>query len=159
MTKQRFAEDSNYWDTQVHPAKSQGEITELLEDFGIENIQFSTGKANGKTAWLIRFEWEQKSYRLLFTPLTCRMPTKQFSRSGKTKTYEQQAVAQMGRRAVYMVKAILTAALEEPAVMFGFMELPSGGSGLAPIVSELDVSQLTQRLALPMPVIDAEMIE
>jgi len=48
MNQNRFAEDGNYWQTTVHPAKSQAEIMELLEDFGTFNMIISQGQAQGK---------------------------------------------------------------------------------------------------------------
>jgi hypothetical protein len=34
ITKYRYAEEANYWDTTVLPGNSQGEIIALLEEFG-----------------------------------------------------------------------------------------------------------------------------
>jgi hypothetical protein len=48
-----YAEDSNYWDTTVHPAKSLGEVQELLEDFGVKNMIVTQGKAGGQLAWIV----------------------------------------------------------------------------------------------------------
>ena len=45
LMKVRFAEKANYWATTVHPAKSQGEIIELLEEFGAVNYQMMQGQS------------------------------------------------------------------------------------------------------------------
>ena len=71
--EQRHAEDANYWQTTVPPAKSQAEIIELLDGFGAGSFQISQGKAGDRIAWLIRFEWMGHSYRFLFAPLDWRV--------------------------------------------------------------------------------------
>jgi len=105
-----FAEKMNYWDTVVHPARSQAEILELLEDFGVSNCQVSQGQTASRFAWLIRFEWQGRTYHFVFTPLECQSPQAEHSFGGKRRTHREQAKYQMGRIAVYFVKAILTAA-------------------------------------------------
>lgn len=49
MSETRHAEDANYWQTTVHPAKSQGEIIEMLEDFGA-GPQLTVGEIPALTA-------------------------------------------------------------------------------------------------------------
>ncbi len=61
----RYAEKANYWDTTISPAKSQGEIIEMLEKFGADNTQMTIGSAGGRYAWLIRFQWEDNLTVLL----------------------------------------------------------------------------------------------
>jgi hypothetical protein len=148
------AEDSNYWQTLVRSSKSQGEIMELLNDFGASNYQITQGRTGEKLAWLIRFEWMGRSYRFLFTPLDCRDPDAVHSFGGGRRAHQEQAVYQMGRIAVWFVKAILTAAEAHPHALFGFMELPEsrGPSGLPATAGELDISGITSALpALPAP--------
>lgn len=147
----RYAEDHNYFETTVHPSKSQAEIIELLEDFGATNYITQQGKAGGKLAWLIRFEWEGQSYRFVFTPLDCRYPNQTKSFSGKRRTHDEQARYQMGRIATHFVKAILTAAEANPDALFGFLELPTVASrgGVPVTAAELGAEGLTK--ALPMP--------
>jgi hypothetical protein len=142
--KFRYAEDANYWETTVHPAKSQGEIVELLENFGADSVMVVQGQAGGNYAWMIRFRWDGRNYRFLFTPLACRTPEKQSSFGGKRRAHSEQARYQMARTATHFVKAILTAAEAEPGALFGFMELPGAGSraGVPAIASEIDVRQL-----------------
>jgi len=149
----RYAEDSNYWDTTVHPSKSQGEIVEMLEDFGAEQIMSVQGQSAGKYAWMIRFRWNGANYRFIFSPKECRTPTKVSTFGGKKRVHPDQARYQMGRTAAWFVKAILTATEERPESIFGFMELPGGGahpSGIPYIASELNVSELVS-LAPPSP--------
>jgi len=146
--KPRFAEDANYFDTTVHPAKSLGEIQEMLDDFGAENVMVIQGQAGGKAAWMIRFMWLGKPYRFLFTPLDCRNPDNQKTVGGKKLTNAERAKYQMGRIAVHFVKAILTAAEAHPHALFGFMELSVGHakSQIPPTAGELDISGLTKAL-------------
>lgn len=150
-----FAERFNYFDTTVHPAKSQAEIIEMLEDFGASNFIVQQGQVQGQYAWLVRFEWRQETYRFVFVPLMCENPGKERSFGGKRRTYAEQARWQMGRIAVHFVKAILTAAEANPAALFGFLELPGIAShpgGIPKTAAELDVRELTA--ALPEPVVD-----
>lgn len=153
----RFAEDANYFDTTVHPAKSQAEIMEMLEDFGASNFIIQQGQAAGRFAWLVRFEWNNKSYRFAFIPLECRKPNDTKSFNGKRRTHLEQSRYQMGRVAAYFVKAILTAAEMNPDALFGFLELPAVASqgGIPITAAQLGVDGLTK--ALPVPeIIDAD---
>lgn len=137
----RYAEDANYWATTVHPAKSQAEIIELFEEFGIGDSNIMQGYTGGKYIWIIRFKWNDKSYRFMFTPLECKDPAKFGTYAGKKRTAEEQARYQMGRIAAAFVKAILTAAETTPAALFGFLELSSPKSGgLPPTAADLDIS-------------------
>ncbi len=141
----RFAEEANYWDTTVHPARSQGEITEMLDEFGAESVMVAQGKSGGRFAWLVRFQWNGANYRFAFTPLECRTPSKLTAFGGKRREHIEQARYQMGRIAVHFVKAILTAAEAQPHALFGFMELPAAATrsgGIPPVAAELDVSAL-----------------
>jgi len=149
MNQNRFAEDGNYWQTTVHPAKSQAEIMELLEDFGTFNMIISQGQAQGKRAWMVRFEWRGVVYRFVFVPLECRDPLKEVSFGGKRRPHSEQAYYQMGRIAVYFVKAILTAAETNPDALFGFVELPGAGThggGLPITAAELGIEGLVGAL-------------
>ncbi len=151
--KTRYAENSNYWDTTVHPSKSQGEIIELLEDFGADQIMTVQGQSAGKLAWLIRFRWNGANYRFLFTPKMCRYPSKISTFGGKRREHADQARYQMGRTAAWFIKAILTAAEEKQDAMFGFLELPGAGnhpSGIPYTAAELDTHELVS-LAPPSP--------
>lgn len=144
-----YAEDWNYFDTTVHPAKSQAEILEALEDFGALNFQTMQGQMGGKVAWMIRFEWEGATYRFAFTPLECRWPTKERSFGGKRRMHSEQAKYQMGRRAVHLIKGLLSAAIESSAALFGFMELPEVAThpgGLPKTAAEIEVSHLIKAL-------------
>lgn len=121
-----YAESLNYFSTSVTPSKSQGEIMQLLEDFGATMTQVTQGTVNGNYGWLIKFGWMGRTYRFTFTPVTCKYPNKPGSYSGKRRTHVEQSKYQMGRIAVFFVKAILTAARAKPDALFGFMELESG---------------------------------
>ncbi len=143
----RFAEDANYWSTTVHPAKSQGEISELLEDFGATAVFTMTGQVGGRHAWMIRFQWQGRQYRFTFTPLQCKDPDRSYSfPDRKRRTAEEQSRYQMGRIAAAFVKAILTAAETTPDALFGFLELPSPNGGMPTTVAQLDVSELINQL-------------
>lgn len=143
----RFAEDLNYFDTTVHPAKSLGEIQEMLEDFGADTLMVTQGQSQGKFAWLIRFQWNSRAYHFVFTPLPCRYPNKITSFDGKRRSNEEQSRYQMGRIAMNFVKAILTAAEANPDALFGFLELPGASrSGVPATAADLDVSGLTAAL-------------
>lgn len=150
----RHAEEANYWDTTVHPAKSLGEIQELLTDFGADSMIVSQGQSAGRFAWMVRFQWQGRSYRFVFTPKECKFPNKISTFAGKRRVHSEQAKHQMGRIAVWFVKAILTAAEAHPHALFGFLELPGAGTGgLPPTAGELDVNGLTGMLPgidLPM---------
>jgi hypothetical protein len=144
MNKNRYAELGNYWDTTVSPAKSMGEIQEILESFGVEDIMITQGQAAGKLAWIIRFRWQEQTYRFLFTPLVCQWPNQVNTYAGKKRTHDEQARFQMGRIAAWFVKAVLTAAEAQPAALFGFLELPAvAHDGAIPLVaSEVNIERL-----------------
>lgn len=153
----RYAEEFNYWDTIVTPAKSQGEIIEMLESFGADSIMLVQGQAGGKHAWMIRFQWEGRNYRFAFVPLPQKFPGHERSFGGKRRSHNEQARYQMGRIAVNFVKAILTAAETEPGALFGFLELPARSGATVPYVaSELNVEELARgaEALLPEFVID-----
>ena len=78
-----YAENAPYWNTTIHPAKSQAEIVEMLEAFGAESIMTMQGQSLGKHAWLVRFQWIDRNYRFLFMPKTCRNPEKVSRFGGK----------------------------------------------------------------------------
>ncbi len=150
----RYAEEANYWMTTVHPAKSQAEIIELLDNFGATNYQISQGNSGNTVAWLIRFAWNDHSYRFLFTPLECRTPEKASSFGSKRRSHSDQAIYQMGRVAVHLTKAILTAAEMHPHALFGFMELPGTDAGGIPhTAAELDIAGITSALPVPTALI------
>ena len=151
MTKIRDAEDANYWSTTIRPAKSQGEIIEMLENFGSESVMVAQGLAGGKYAWVVRFQWNERNYRFIFTPLACKGETKVSSFGGKRRPHLKQARFQMGRIAVHFVKAILTAAEAHPHALFGFLELPGVASkpnGIPYVAAELDVEDLVSAVPL-----------
>ena len=139
----KYSEDMNYFDTTVHPAKSLGEIQELLSDFGVTNMIVTQGSAGDKLAWLVRFQWNDRSYHFVFQPLACRWPAKVSSFGGKKRAHEEQSKYQMGRIAVYFVKAILTAAEMNQDALFGFLELPgmTRTGGIPPTAAQVDVSE------------------
>ena len=141
----RFAEDANYFDTSVAPGKSLGEVQELLDDFGAEATMVTQGKAGDSIAWLVRFQWRGKSYRFTFQPLKCRYPNQINSYDKKRRSHAEQAKWQMGRIAVWFVKAILTAAETQPDALFGFVELPGAAAhgDLPPTAAEVGVEGMT----------------
>jgi hypothetical protein len=144
-----YAEQSPYWETSVHPAKSQGEIIELLESFGATAIITGQGTNSGRFAWLVRFQWGERSYRFVFTPLPLLYPGKVYTVSGKRLNAEDRARYQMGRIAMNFVKAVLTAAEMDPAALFGFLELPGARNhpgGMPFTAAELNVSGLVALL-------------
>ncbi len=157
----RYAEQANYWDTTVHPARSQGEITEMLEEFGAESIMVAQGQSGGRYAWLVRFQWQGSNYHFAFTPLECQWPDKESGFGGKRRIHTEQARYQMGRIAVHFVKAILTAAEAHPHALFGFMELPGVATrpgGIPYTAGELDVSKLVSSAPLlPSSIIDEDL--
>ena len=146
-----YAEDSPYWDTTVHPAKSQAEIIELLEAFGAESIMTISGISQGRHAWLVRFQWMRRNYRFAFTPKECRYPSKTSRFGGKPRIHSEQARYQMGRTAAWFIKAILTAASENKDAIFGFLELPYAASqsgSMPPTAAELDIRRLADAVPL-----------
>jgi len=143
----RYAEDTNYWSTTVHPATSEGEISALLEGFGASAImKMSAVTPDGRYLWMIRFQIDGRSYQFRFTPLACRQPEKSYSFSGKRRMASEQARYQMGRIALGMVKAVMTAAEADPAALFGFLELPgkTNSGGIPATAADLDVSGLME---------------
>jgi len=149
MAHNRTAEQANYWQTTVHPAKSQTEIIELLENFGTSNMIISQGRANDQPAWMIRFEWRAAVYRFTFVPLHCHDPLKESSFGGKRRKHSDQAYYQMGRIAVNFIKAVLTAAETNPDALFGFVELPGAAThqgDLPMTAAELGIERLTATL-------------
>ena len=148
MTTNRYAEDANYWQTTVHAARSMGEVIELLEKFGVQRHELRQGQTGGRSAWMIRFEWREATYRFVFVPLECQYPDKVSSFGGTKRPHHKQAEYQTGRRALHFIKAILVAADDQPAALFGFIELPgvSHPSGIPATAAELDVRGLTEKL-------------
>jgi len=51
----RFAEDANYWSTTVLPSKSQGDLSQLLEDFGATHYHFVIVAYSHNQGWRIAF--------------------------------------------------------------------------------------------------------
>lgn len=152
MTKQ-YAEDMSYWDTDTHPATSQGEVEGLLLKFGAKQVQIMTGSSSaGDYTWIVRFEYGGKVYHKIFSPFPCRYPHKSRSagRGKGQRTYPEQAKWQMGRRAVYLIKAILNLAAEDPTILAGLLEVPGtrGAGGLPVTLGEIDLPQLTSKLPL-----------
>jgi len=143
----RFAENANYFETTVHPANSMGEIQAMLDDFGATSINTMTGTEGEKSYWMIRFKWMNQYYRFTFQPLQCENPEKEITRGGKRRTCLEQSKYQMGRIAVYAVKAILTAAEAMPGSLFGFAELAAvNQDGLPIVMSEISISGLNKML-------------
>jgi hypothetical protein len=143
----RYAEEANYFTTSIHPAVSQGEVSEMLDNFGATAIMVVSGQAGGVHAWMVRFTWMNRTYRFSFTPLECKYPDKVMSYGKVRRKNRDQSLYQMGRIAVNFVKAILTAAEATPAALFGFLELPGrGNSAFPPTTAQLDVSGLIAAL-------------
>jgi hypothetical protein len=150
----QYAENSPYWETTVSSAKSQGELVEILERFGAEAIMFAQGNTNGKVVWMVRFQWLNRSYRFVFTPLPIQNPNKQFAVSGKRISAEERARFQMGRIAVHFVKAIITAAEMNQDALFGFLELPGANNhsnGMPVTTAEINVNGMVALLPEIIP--------
>lgn len=104
----RYAEDSNYWNTTIAPAKSQAEIRQLVENFGATNPAIMQGEVRGQPAWMVRFDWHGYTYRYIFTSLECKEPNRMDFFGWKRHSHADQACFQMGREAVDFVKAVLS---------------------------------------------------
>jgi len=158
-----YAEDSNYWETSVHPAKSWAEIEEMLEDFGVSETMTARGRVDGRPGRMIRFNWRNKSYRFEFIAKKCRQPDKIASFGGKRRSHTEQAEYQMGREAVNFVKAILIAAKSQPVTLFAFQELPGVAQqrpgGLPLTAGELDTSKLVAVLPPLLSPPDIEIVD
>lgn len=166
MKNIRYAEDANYWATTVHPAKSQGEIIEMLDNFGAGNMMVAQGRVDGKFAWLVRFEWCGSTYRFTFTPLECKAIAKISSFNGKRRGHAEQAKYQMGRIATHFTKAILTAAEAQPHALFGFVELPGAANypgGMPITAGEMNIVGLSHALPeleiMTMPALPEKIVE
>ncbi len=143
----RTAEEANYFMTTIHPAASMGEIQAMLDDFGADAIQTMSGSQDEKSYWMIRFRWLGRFYRFTFQPLQCANPEKIITVAGKKRTCSDQAKYQMGRIAVFAVKAVLTASEAMPGALYGFAELAAqNGDGIPIIVSELDITGINKCL-------------
>jgi len=143
----RYAEEANYWATTVHPMKSQAEVSILLEEFGVANQIVAQGSSQGRYAWLVRFEWQERTYRFTFSPLECKESEKVSSFGGQRRSHEEQARYQMARIATHFTKAILTAAEAQPAALFGFLELPGmPHRGLPRTTAESNLEEIVGRL-------------
>jgi len=145
-----YAEEMPYWQTKVHPFESQAKIMVLLEKFGATRTVVSQGQAEGRLAWMIRFEWRGNGYRLVFRPLRCEHPEKLVTFGGR-RTAEKQAEYQMGRIAMNSVKNLLASADSQflKASLFGFMEVTAGErypSGLPRTMAEIGAEELSGRL-------------
>lgn len=144
-----YAEDRPYWATTVQASKSLGELMACLAKFGIFRHEIRQGQAHGKVAWLIRFQYRGSTHRFVFTPRPCREPKTVHSFGGVRRTHERQAIFQMGRTAYHFVKNLLAAAHDQPAALFGFVELPGifHAGELPATAGELEVAELTGALA------------
>lgn len=143
-----YAEDRPYWVTTVDPNKSLGELMAQLGRFGIFRHEIRQGQALGNVAWLIRFQYLGRTHRFVFTPRPCREPDTVRSFGGTRRTHAKQALFQMGRTAFHFVKNLLAAADDQPAALFGFVELPGvfHAGELPATAGELEVTGLTQAL-------------
>src|SRR3989304_10640833 len=102
--KPRYAEEANYWDTTVQSGNSQGEIIDLLNDFGAESVMFAQGNAGGRFAWMVRFHWNGANYRFAFTPLQCAQPDQVNSYGGERGAPIGQGGRQKGGGAARFVE-------------------------------------------------------
>lgn len=143
-----YAEDRPYWATTVPPSKSLGALMACLAKFGIFRHEVRQGQAHGNVAWLIRFQYLGRSHRFVFTPRLCRDPDAVRSFGGARRTHARQAIFQMGRTAAHFVKNLLAAADDQPAALFGFVELPGvfHANELPATAAELDLEGLTAAL-------------
>lgn len=100
-----YAQDAMYWDTKTSLAKTIGEITELLDDYGADQSGTSKKSDNGKVIGLtVFFILDGTAYMTTFTPL----PIKPNSRTQRSASEMQEAaVRQMGRVAWYWLKTVL----------------------------------------------------
>lgn len=142
-----YAEQMPYWQTTVHPYKSQADIMVMLERFGAVKTIVSQGQAAGRYAWMVRFEWRGESYRFVFRPLPCKEPTKM----AKSRTRQEQAKYQMGRIAMNCIKNLLASADSQflRAALFGFMEVTAGEThpgGLPRTMAEIGAETLSGKL-------------
>jgi len=144
-----YAEDRPYWTTTVQPSKSLGELMAQLAKFGIFRHEIRQGQAHGNVAWLIRFQYLGRTHRFVFTPRPCREPDTVRSFGGVRRTHARQAIFQMGRTAYHFVKNLLAAADDQPAALFGFLELPGvfHAGELPATAAEIEVAELTGALA------------
>lgn len=143
-----YAENRPYWNTTVQPSKSLGELIAQLDKFGIRKHEVRQGQVYGEIAWLVRFDLDGRSHHFVFSPRVCRDPDTVRSFGGVRRSHAQQAIFQMGRTAFHFVKNILAAALDQPAALFGFIELPGvfHAIGLPATTADIDVSGLTEAL-------------
>ena len=143
-----YAEDRPYFNTTVQPSKSLGEVIAQLDRFGILKHEVRQGQVYGEVAWLVRFDFEGRSHHFVFRPRPCRDPGTVRSFGGIRRSHARQAIFQMGRTAFHFVKNILAAALDQPAALFGFVELPGvfHAIGLPATAADIDVSGLTEAL-------------
>lgn len=143
-----YAEDRPYWATSVQPSKSLGEVVAQLDRFGIVKHEVRQGQVYGDVAWLVRFDLHGRSHHFVFRPRECREPDTVRSFGGVRRSHARQAIFQMGRTAFHFVKNILAAALDQPAALFGFVELPGvfHAIGLPATAADIDVSGLTEAL-------------
>jgi hypothetical protein len=154
----KFAEEMNYWGTTVHPMKSQGEVLAMLEDFGAESTQVTQGTAGGNYGWLVKFHWKGNTYRFTFMPLVCKNPDLAMGYGGKRLTHKEQSRYQMGRIAVFFIKALLTAAETQPDALFGFLELPSKTGGYTTPREALEKDSFYQGV-IALPAGDEDVID
>lgn len=92
---------------------------------------------------------EGKTYRFIFVPRDPQQPNESKLYGKIRRTRKEQAVCQMGRRAVNMVKNVLACAEDDPAALFGFLELGSGlynEGGLPATAAEINVDGLSRAL-------------
>jgi len=136
MSKKEWAQDFPYWQTTVKASKSRAEIDDILEKFGARVIVIATGRMEGKIAWRISFEYNDKPYLLTFHPLPV---------YSSTAAKEEQAIRQMGRLAFYTIKNLCMAAELLPASLFGFLALKDN-QGRTRTAAELNVDGITAQL-------------
>lgn len=159
-----YAQDADYWETQVLFSKSMGEIVELLREHGVRSHGFDEQlDDNGILEhFTIVFNLGGRTYQITFTRLD-----PDYDRGRKSEAdLDKQSVRQLGRFAMWMLKSVLAMARSgHPEALAPYMAL-SAGAGKSTTIQQAGIEKVfkvaepvSRMLALPAATQEAEFEE
>lgn len=149
-----YAQDAPNWNCAVPEQDSIGDLMGILYKLGAQKVQVGYQNLRGQRALLVRFEWPESSEmyrRFEFVPLPIRPP--RHARGWKpTERQVELARRQMARRAVHLLKQLISFFGSLPQLMTGFLEvpgLPATEDGMARTLGEIETNPDFLKKALP----------
>lgn len=149
-----YAQDAPNWQCRVPEQDSVGDLMGILYKLGAQKVAIGYQKMRGQRTLIVRFEWPEDSemYRRFdFVPLSIRPPRHARSDWEPTELQVEYARRQMARRAVHLLKQLVSFFASLPQLMTGFLEvpgLPATEDGMARTLGELETNP-DFRKALP----------